>query len=167
MSMTEMSSEGWRRVNEIFHAASEIDPGRRQEFLSEACAGDAKLMDEVQSLLDSGDAAPGFIEEPAAVLVARSMPFGENTWTAPQRIGPYQIVDLIGHGGMGTVYRAVRVDGEYSKTVAIKLVRQGMDGDYLRRRFLAERQILANLDHRNIARLLDGAATEDGLPKRG
>jgi serine/threonine protein kinase len=80
------------------------------------------------------------------------------------RIGPYQIVEEIGHGGMGTVYRAVRADDQYRKEVAIKVVRGGLGDEFRLHRFLAERQILANLDHANIARMLDGGATEDGRP---
>src|SRR6202035_3027390 len=80
------------------------------------------------------------------------------------RIGPYQIVEEIGHGGMGTVYRAVRADDQYRKQVAIKVVRGGLGDEFRVHRFRAERQILANLDHPNIARLLDGGATADGRP---
>jgi non-specific serine/threonine protein kinase/serine/threonine-protein kinase len=81
-----------------------------------------------------------------------------------RRIGPYQIVREIGHGGMGAVYLATRADDQYRKQVAIKLIRHGMDTDFVLRRFRTERQILAALDHPNIARLLDGSTTEEGLP---
>lgn len=96
--------------------------------------------------------------------LAGSLVTGESVSAPAEQIGPYRIVATLGRGGMGSVYRAVRVDGEFSRTVAIKVVRQGMESDYWLRRFLAERQILANLDHRNIARLLDGGATDNGLP---
>jgi len=76
----------------------------------------------------------------------------------------YQIVEEIGHGGMGEVYRAVRADGQYEKQVAIKLVRGGYDTAVVLERFLHERQILASLDHPNIARLYDGGTTAEGLP---
>ena len=74
------------------------------------------------------------------------------------------MLEEIGHGGMGTVYRAVRADDQYQKQVAIKVVRGGLGDRLAIQRFKAERQILANLDHANIARLLDGGATEDGRP---
>jgi len=81
-----------------------------------------------------------------------------------RHIGAYRVLGEIGHGGMGVVYRAVRDDDQYRKQVAIKLVRGGIDSDFVRERFKAERQILANLEHANIARLLDGGNTEDGWP---
>ena len=80
------------------------------------------------------------------------------------RIGPYTMLRELGHGGMGTVYLAARSDQGFEKTVAIKLVRRGMDTDFILERFRNERRILADLDHPNIARLLDGGSTEDGLP---
>ena len=82
----------------------------------------------------------------------------------PQRIGPYQIVDTIAHGGMGDVYRAVRDDDAFRKTVALKLVRGGRHSDYFQRRFRQERQILARFQHPNVATVLDGGTTEDGQP---
>ena len=81
-----------------------------------------------------------------------------------RRIGAYRTVREIGRGGMGAVYLALRDDEAFQKQVAIKVIRRGMDMDFLIRRFRTERQILANLDHPNIARLLDGGTTDDGLP---
>ena len=78
-------------------------------------------------------------------------------------IGPYKIIRRIGQGGMGAVYLAERDDDQFKKQVAIKLIRRGMDTDFVLRRFRNERQILARLDHPNIARLLDGGTTGDGL----
>jgi eukaryotic-like serine/threonine-protein kinase len=84
-------------------------------------------------------------------------------WTA-RRIGAYELVELIGSGGMGEVYRARRIDAQYEKEVAIKLVPATHSAGFILQRMRAERQILAKLDHPNIARLIDGGATEDGLP---
>jgi serine/threonine protein kinase len=81
-----------------------------------------------------------------------------------RRIGAYDILVEIGHGGMGEVYRAVRADGEFDREVAVKLVRSGFDSQFILERFRQERQILAGLDHPNIARLLDGGTTDDGIP---
>ena len=81
-----------------------------------------------------------------------------------QRVGPYQLVEEIGVGGMGEVYRAFRADDQYKKEVAIKLVRAGQDSSFVIARFKHERQVLASLDHPNIARLLDGGTTDDGIP---
>src|SRR6185503_1730225 len=83
---------------------------------------------------------------------------------APTRIGPYQVIQTVGHGGMGDVYLAVRADDEYQKRVAIKVVQHGLGNPEVLRRFRNERQILAGLDHPYIARLLDGGTTPDGMP---
>src|SRR5262249_24540084 len=83
---------------------------------------------------------------------------------ASRRTGAYRLVRLLGRGGMGSVHLAVRDDDQYQKEVAIKLLKRGMDTDFMLHRFRQERQILANLEHPFIARLIDGGATEDGLP---
>ena len=79
--------------------------------------------------------------------------------SAGDRIGPYRLTRLVGHGGMGAVYEAVRDDDQFQQQVAIKLIKGGMDSDFVHDRFVRERQILASLDHPHIARLLDGGAT--------
>lgn len=81
-----------------------------------------------------------------------------------RRVGAYQLENEVGRGGMGAVYRAVRVDGEFDQVVAVKLIKRGMDTDMILRRFRRERQILATLNHPNIAYFLGGGSTEDGLP---
>jgi serine/threonine protein kinase len=81
-----------------------------------------------------------------------------------RRIGSYEITAMIGEGGMGSVYRAARADQQYKKQVAIKVVKRGLDTPFALARFRSERQILANLEHPNIARLLDGGTTDAGLP---
>src|ERR671932_1486707 len=83
---------------------------------------------------------------------------------AGRRVGSYRIVREVGRGGMGAVYLAERVDSAFHKRVAVKVVKRGMDTDFILRRFRHERQILASFDHPNIARLLDGGTTDDGLP---
>ena len=160
-----MTPEDWRRVREILEHALELAPGRRSVYLQEVCAGNAALRLEVEALIAADEqAGTGFMAgsalETSAVLAAPDEPVS----LAGTRIGPYQIVEEIGHGGMGTVYRAVRADDQYRKQVAIKVVRGGLGDEFRLHRFRAERQILANLDHANIARLLDGGATEDGRP---
>ncbi|MBI4468012.1 MAG: protein kinase [Acidobacteria bacterium] len=92
------------------------------------------------------------------VMAGREMP------DSGRRIGPYRVIRELGHGGMGTVYLAERADQQYEARVALKVVKRGMDTDEVLRRFCHERQILAQLEHPNIARLLDGGTTEDGLP---
>jgi eukaryotic-like serine/threonine-protein kinase len=118
-----------------------------------ARAGDPELGTELERLLASHEKLGSFLEaEPAALA------------PPPDRIGPYELLREIGHGGMGTVYLAARADDEYRQRVALKLIRRGMDTDLVVSRFRNERQILASLNHPNIASLLDGGTTPDGLP---
>ena len=155
-----MTPEEWGKVRGILERALEIEPGGRAAYLESVCSGDRALRREVDSLIASNEAAStDFLEfsAPAPLdAVAESL--------AGKRIGAYEIVEEIGHGGMGSVYRAVRADDQYQKQVAIKLVRGGLGDAFRRHRFKAERQILADLDHPNIARLLDGGTLEDGQP---
>ena len=151
-----MTPERRQRVEELFEAALAREPATWASFLAGAAAGDANLAQEVLALLDSHGKAFGdrTLESPSEFV---ALPVG-------RRIGPYRVLSEIGHGGMGTVYRAIRDDDQYRKQVAIKLVRRGMDSDFVIQRFKAERQILANLEHPNIARLIDGGTTEEGWP---
>ena len=160
-----MTPESWRRVRQILEQALDVAPEQRSVYLEEVCAGDKALRREVEALMAADQqAGTGFLAgsavEASTILAAAE----ELLSLAGTRIGPYQVVEEIGHGGMGTVYRAVRADDQYRKEVAIKVVRGGLGDEFRLHRFLAERQILANLDHANIARLLDGGATEDGRP---
>lgn len=149
-----MTPERWQIVQRIFHESLERPAAERAAWLAATAAGDAELEAEVASLLASADTDEGFLETPAR-------PPEE---PARARIGPYDVVREIGNGGMGTVYLAIRADEQFKKRVAIKVVRRGMDTEAVLRRFRQERQILAGLEHPNIARLLDGGNTEDGLP---
>ncbi len=159
-----MKSERWPQVREVLDRAIALPLDQRAPYLDEVCAGDAELRSEVDSLLGSYDGAGcAFLEDPVADLGGAILDMGTRPNRIGRRIGVYQIVEEIGHGGMGEVYRAVRADGQYTKEVAIKLVRGGFDGDSLSERFRTERQILASLDHPNIARLLDGGS-DDGVP---
>ena len=157
-----MNGERWQQVKQLLDEAITLDSAERGPFLDRKCAADSELRREVESLLSSHEqAGTGFLGKPAVDLKAAAV-------AAPardgRRIGVYQIVEEIGHGGMGEVYRAVRADGQYTKEVAIKLVRGGFDRASVIGRFRNERQILASLDHPNIARLLDGGTTEAGVP---
>ncbi len=153
------------RLEDLFQAALELDGGQRAKFLDRQCEGDSTLRGELRSLLES-DAEAGFVNfwNSSALEVEAVRSAGQPDHRIGQRIGSYKILDAISSGGMGTVYRAVRDDSEYEKHVAIKIIKRGMDTDFVVRRFRAERQILAQLEHPNIARLLDGGSTADGLP---
>ncbi|HLX82773.1 MAG TPA: serine/threonine-protein kinase [Terriglobales bacterium] len=154
-------SNRWLRIEYLFYAALELEEGRTA-FLDEACGGDAELRKEVESLLHSSGQTMGFLRQP--VLQAAQQITAEDGLSA-KRIGAYQLLRVIGEGGMGKVYLAARADDLYQKEVAIKTVQGGLGQNRaMLLRFRSERQILANLDHPNIARLLDGGITEDGLP---
>ncbi len=157
-----MNPERWERIKDLLNEAVAVDPGQRRSFLDRACDGDSTLRDEVETLLSAHDqAATDFLNVPAADLRAGHTPAPSRVG---RRIGAYRILQEIGHGGMGEVYRAGRADGQYDKEVAIKLVRGGYDVASVLERFRHERQILASLDHANIARLLDGGTADDGTP---
>ena len=148
----------WQQVKSVLDQTLDQEPGERVAFVTRACRGDEELLHEVESYLRSAVAVEeGFLEQPAVVLPEReSLPAGH-------AIGPYRVVREIGRGGMGTVYLAERADQEFDQRVAIKLVKRGMDTDEIVRRFRHERQILAQLEHPDIARLLDGGSTPEGL----
>jgi serine/threonine protein kinase/tetratricopeptide (TPR) repeat protein len=159
-----MNPEQWQRIKEVFFSALDRSPDSRAQYLSEACADDTSLLGQVEALIASHEETDSFIDGPMFQLDGEQVARCETPMVEGQGIGPYQIVREIGRGGMGTVYLAARADRTYQKEVAIKVVRRGLAADLMIRRFLDERQILASLDHPNIARLLDGGATEDGLP---
>src|SRR6185503_20141026 len=154
----------YHRVKELFHQALEREPAERNAFLDSACNGDGSLLAEVESMIACFEPAGSFIETPAFEFAAGLLANEEIESAAGQSVGPYRIIREIGRGGMGTVYLAARSDDQYHKQVAIKLIKRGMDTDFIVQRFRNERQILAHLDHPNIARLLDGGATDEGLP---
>ncbi len=143
--------------------ALDLETSRRRQFLDSACAHDADLRAEVDLLLahqvDTDDDA---IEECAAD--AARFRLAQDVTRIGSRIGAYKIVREIGHGGMGIVYLAERDDEHYRQQVAIKLINPGLSGDTIRRRFRNEMQILADLNHPNIARLFDGGQTPGGVP---
>src|SRR5947207_10409708 len=159
-----MTEERWQQLTDVLHAAWEMHAKERPAFLNQVCAQDPKLRLNVEALLDSDQNIGDFLAAPAIQLdgYRETEDFGVDS--SGRHVGPYQILREIGHGGMGTVYLAERADGEYRKRVAIKLVNPECGGQAILRRFRHERQVLAELDHPNIARLLDGSATEDGLP---
>jgi serine/threonine protein kinase len=159
-----MNPDRWRQIDQIFQAALDCDPLDRSTFLDRACEGDTLLRGEVEALIESDKEARSFIESPLLEDPTRILIERQDRPPVSRRIGPYEVIRELGQGGMGTVYLARRADDQYRKRVAIKLIRRGMDTEDIVSRFRNERQILASLDHPNIARLLDGGATEDGLP---
>jgi len=150
----------WDRVQEIFERALDLAGQAREAFLRDACGDDAALLAEVTSLLEADEHGNSFLDGPGLSSVfVREDDLPEGT-----AVGPYRVVRAVGEGGMGKVYLAERADGQFEQRVALKVIKRGMDSDDILARFRAERQILARLQHPNIASLLDGGVTEDGRP---
>ena len=152
-----MTAENWEQVKRIVGECLERPASERKVYIAEACAGNLEIAEEVESLIAFSSEAGDFLET-SVVEPAES-----EDLLPKQQLGSYRIIELIGHGGMGSVYRAARTS-DFLKEVAIKVVKRGMDTEFILERFRQERQILAALDHPNIARLLDGGATSDGRP---
>jgi serine/threonine protein kinase len=170
-SSSALSPERWQKLDRIFSEALDRAPEDRAVFLDQACAGDANLRLEVEALLAQDADAGDFIETPAAAGVDTLLDITATLPEAPpeesmsgQRLGSFLLEDEIGRGGMGSVYRAQRDDGTYSQQVAIKVVKWGFAGPEVVERFRRERQILALVNHPNIAQIFDGGSTADGRP---
>ncbi|MEM7050571.1 MAG: tetratricopeptide repeat protein [Acidobacteriota bacterium] len=159
--MTEDPS--WQRLDELFHRAWDLPAEQRAAFLDRTCGDDPALHRELTTLLSAATTPSGWIDgsasDEALDLLSADARFPRGTL-----IGRYRTLRLLGRGGMGSVYLAERSDGHYDQKVALKVIKRGMDTDALLERFRRERQILAQLDHPSIARLVDGGATRDGRP---
>ena len=159
---TRVATARWRRIETLFHQASDIDPSRRDAFLDEACEGDAEMRTELDSLLSSSDRTLADLKTSVSSAAGEMLDVGN---VARNRVGAYRLIRTLGEGGMGAVYLAARDDDQYERLVAIKVLRAGLaHSPALQLRFRTERQILANLDHPNIARMLDGGITVDDAP---
>jgi serine/threonine-protein kinase len=150
-----LNPERWKRVQEIFHAALTVEPSEREELVRQESAGDDALAAEVISLLQAHDSGGLVGAVPDAGI--RSVP-------ALERIGPYRVLRPLGQGGMGAVYLGERSGEGFTQRVAVKLLRLGFADPRLGDRLVSERQILAQLEHPGIARLIDGGATLEGQP---
>jgi len=165
-----VSSEGrddaWlQRRSELLHCAFDWPNNERDARLRAACAGDDVMWHEIHRLLDADAQPHALLDQSAADLFAAcfaSADVDDGALAAGYRIGPYRLVDKLGEGGMGSVWEAQRADGMFEQTVAIKVIRFGMDSRAVKIRFRRERELLARLSHPNIARLFDGGITEDG-----
>lgn len=155
-----MTPEDFQLLDDLFQQALDLPTAERDAFIATSCANHAHLCEELRSLVAAASSA----DERLAATVEQAAAAVEPPGDAGTHIGPYLLIREIGSGGMGTVYQAIRSDGEFMHTVAIKLVKRGMDSDAILQRFRAERQILAALSHSNIAALLDGGTTPDGRP---
>jgi tRNA A-37 threonylcarbamoyl transferase component Bud32/tetratricopeptide (TPR) repeat protein len=160
-----MDQERWERIKPILSAALERPPGERAALLAKACADDTSLRSDVESLIAAHDGAGAFIDTPVLSILSSAPTAGSTASSrVGLRIGPYQVIRELGHGGMGVVFLATRADDAFRQQVAIKIVRSSIGDADLAQRFRRERQILANLNHPGVARLFDGGATDDGAP---
>ncbi len=151
------SPERWARIEALFHQALDQPEREREGWLREHCADDETVRREVASLLAADAPGSGTI---AAAVAEAAAPLRARVGG---RVGPYRLIDELGHGGMGSVYLAEREGIDFQQKVALKLL-HGVGGAERAARFRSERRILAGLEHPNIARLLDGGATNDGAP---
>lgn len=172
-----MDASRYSRLKQEFQGLLELDPAQRAEAVERLAREDAALAAELRAWLAAEQqGAGGWLDTPAAFGLeerwsdAADSPAGgqrspdDLAAAVPERIGPWRLETEIGRGGMGSVFRGRRDDGAFEQTVAIKLVRAEHASEILRRRFLSERRILAGLVHPNIAHLIDGGATADGIP---
>ncbi len=162
-----------RKIDQIIDGALRLEENEQENFIREACGNNQDLLKvalEYYSFIikaDEQDFLEGGLGEYAYLLDKEAIQ--DQTESLSEQvigkiIGPYRIKEPIGEGGMGMVYLAERVDGEFDQSVAVKFVRGGLFSDYMRKRFAIEKRILSKLDHPNIARLLDGGITNDGIP---
>ncbi len=166
-----MDEKRWQEIEQIVDTALTKDKSQRKKYIQKACKGDKDLIKSVTQLLENIEKSgeTNYLEDPNVHQEFRSdlaesvdQPAGKSL--VGKQIGQYEINDLIGHGGMGSVYLAERTSGTYQQTVALKVMRRGMDTPANIARFKREQHILAKLNHPNIARLIDGGITDENLP---
>lgn len=153
-----MDANDWKEIKEAFGATLELDASGRSELLESLSP---QIRKQVERLIRAHEEAADFIEKP--VIVEREN-IDDSATNIPEQIDEYRIIEQIGTGGMGTVFLAEHSGEGFSHRVALKLIKRGMDTDSVLKRFLMERQILSNLEHPNIARMIDGGSTADGVP---
>ena len=160
-----MTPQRFQQIETLFDSAIEREPSERVAWLAQVCADDDELFRAVEQMLADDASAGEFIEQPPALVTEVLLDaLTESDPLIGQRLGVYRLIRELGRGGMGAVYLAERDDHEFEQRVAVKLIKRGMDSDEIVRRFRQERQILAQLSHPHIARLLDGGTTPDGRP---
>lgn len=155
-----MQTEEWERVKEVFTSALELPVAERAAFITESCGADEAIRNEVESLLAAHEEPENVLEQNTYDLAGQLQTHG-NKYLG-KRFGSYSILRELGRGGMGSVFLAARADGEFEQQVALKIIRQSFADHELERHFRRERQILASLNHPNIAKLIDGGVSETG-----
>lgn len=159
-----MTPDRWKKIKRILEEVAEAAPGSRASILDRVCGEDDGLRFEVKSLLDFEDTAADLLEDSAVEAITRNGRGASGAAFLGRQIGNYRIISELGEGGMGVVFLAERSDGSFDQKVALKIIKRSIESDSAHRRFVNERQILASLDHPNIAHLVDGGTTEEGLP---
>jgi serine/threonine-protein kinase len=158
----------WSDVDRVFERALDAPEADREPLVRRLCDGDAELREAVLDLLARSRTGDARVLSPGPELLGRALAPGgrerPGSLAPGDIVGRYRVVGELGRGGMATVYEAERSDGAYRQTVALKVLRRGLDTDRIIDRFLAERQILSDFAHPNVARLLDGGAAPDGRP---
>lgn len=155
--------ELWQRADRIFRGAIHASDAQRGAYISEACGGDDVLRKYVEELLAADGQSDQHLRAAIGGAAGEVAEGAAGGWSG-RMLGAYRIEGRIAAGGMGVVFRARRSDAQFERQVAVKLVNSPFASEEARRRFRAERQILADLDHPNIAQLLDGGTTEEGIP---
>jgi serine/threonine protein kinase len=158
-----MTAERFRQIRNVFEAALDRPVAEREAWLEDACRDDKALRVEVDTLLQHHDARTVMVDRPALDLFSPAESETISRWEG-QRVGLWEVLRELGQGGMATVYLARRADKAFSKTAAVKIMHTGLPDREMLSRFKQERDILAQLDHPNIARLLDGGTTSSGFP---
>src|SRR6266568_5678259 len=148
-----MTPDRWKKIEELYHSAREKEESQRVAFLNEACAGDEALRREIESLLAEEKREAGFLESPALEIAAKEMSQDQTRSLLGQRVGSYQVLSLLGAGGMGEVYRAQ--DTKLNRPVAVKFLRQNLADPAARRRFQREAQMASSLNHPHIVTVHD------------
>jgi len=153
----------WNQIKQILSEALELEGKERAKYIREKCGDDTDLLHEVESLIEAHE-KPGALDRDMNQLRMSAIHTAKSEYMKGQKIDKYRILKELGHGGMGSIYLAERADGQFEQKVALKLLRTGFSTSKESQRFLAERQILASLNHENIARLYDGGVTDQGQP---
>ncbi|MCC5908104.1 MAG: tetratricopeptide repeat protein [Balneolaceae bacterium] len=158
-----MEKKRWKILKKIFSEALLFKDDERKEFIIRAADGDKTIIKEAVALLEAYEKA-SLLDHPFEEIKKSALGGFDTERKKGKHFGPYKIINSVGHGGMGSVYLAERADGNFNQRVALKLLRTGLHSNEQVQRFLYERQILASLNHENIARLFDGGVTEEGQP---
>lgn len=163
-----MSEEGnatrWQRIKLLLADALELPASEREAFITREAGDEPELKAELMALLEAAQHSRSVLDDMPAELALDALHAQVNRSWVGRRVGAYRLVELIARGGMGQVYRAERADGQFEQEVAVKLMREGVIDDATVARFRAERQILATLDHPNLAKVIDGGLSDDGVP---